>query len=272
MQILLGPSGWDAMLYVRGLTEDTATPYLVPDSAYQAYAEDVNEDFSRHIPLDYIVGNPYDQSSPWTTQTGLQRYLCSSANGFAVSPIQVTDVLYYAGSGFSVASEIAYLTLMPFSPVNRFLFSPNLLDSPSERILRDEYLDELVHYGRGGWRQVRDPATGVMAIDLYPIPVGVGVPVYARYLGAHAITTSTVNGQTVLSVPTVPEDRKRDWAKLLYAMVLEEEGARLLRARMVKAGLVEQQVDTRTIEQRIVRIREEVTASLGGYVGVIMAS
>jgi hypothetical protein len=265
LRVLLAPSQWDAVIYVRGLIEDPNADTVI-DTSLVAYAEDVNEDFSRHVPLDYVIGDPFAQTSPLVTVKGQQRYLCSSGNGFVVPPIGITDVLYRAGGALIAPNEMAYLSMTAFAPLNRFLFTTSsLIDSPSQRVLRDEYIDEMDHYGRGYAGTVLDPS-GVLAIDLFPTPETDGVPIYVRYLGAHAMTFDSDNN--VLAVATIPEYRKRDWGKLFYATVLEQEGEHMARFKMQKAGLVERQSDARTMEARIVRIREEVYAALGSYVSV----
>lgn len=259
----LGPSAsWDVVAYVRNVIEDTSTTPLVSDAAMQSYVEVVNEDFSTHSPLDYLLGSPATSASPMTTVLNQQRYVCSSANGFTPTPMFVTDVLYPAGSGYSAASEIAYLTLLPFSPINRFLFTPSLLDSPSERLLRDEYLAELAHYGYGYWSRARDGATGLPAVDLYPIPSVSGLPIYVRYCAQHTIT---VNSSTSWSVSTIPEYQKRIYGDLLLAQTLEEESDRLQKAHMIKAGINEIQGDGKTMEARIDRLRERAYSKLGAY-------
>ena len=267
----LGSSGWDAVKYVRNLTEDATQPFTVSDDAYRAYVEAVNEEFSRFMPVDYIVGNPAANSSPVNTIMNQQRYVCSVGNGFSVPPIVVTDVLYRAGTGYSAASEIAYLAILPFSPLNRFLFTPNLLDSPSERVLRDEYLNELQHYGNGYYSTAIDPSTGLLSIDLYPIPVVANIPIFVRYKGAHTLVTDNTPDQNV-TLATIPENFKAEWAKLLYCVLMEEAGDRVTRVRLAKAGLTEIQADSRGMEARINRIREEAHMALGGMAGQIVLS
>lgn len=267
LSILLGPSRWDAVQYVRALVEDpSALQEVLNDQALYAYAEDANEDFSRHIPLDYVIGDPFAQTSPLQTVKGQSRYLCNSGNGFTANPIMVTDVLYRAGGALIAPNEMAYLSMTAFAPLNRFLFTTSsLIDSPTQRILRDEYIDEMDHYGRGYFGTVLDPS-GIPAIDLYPTPEVGGLPIYVRYIAAHAITFNNVTNQA--AVPTIPENRKRDWAKLLYAIVLEQHGQHMARFKMQKVGLVEVQSDARTMEARVTRVREEVYAALGSFVTV----
>lgn len=266
-QCLIGPSQYDAVNAVRQLTEDIAAPLTIADSAYQAYVEIVNEDFSRFCPVDILVGNPVTLSSPLTTVAFQQRYVCNSGNGFTYPPMQVTDVLYRAANAFSAASEIAYLALLPFSPLNRFLFTPSLLDSPSERILRDEYLSELDHYGKGYFRVVRD-VSGLLAIELYPIPQASGTAVYARYMAQH----QTVNTSGVTTIATIPEDLKRWWVQLLYAEILIQESERFGKLNKAKAGLIDLSSDPRLLVQKGKDIREAAYLALGEANGVALMS
>jgi hypothetical protein len=265
-QVQLGTTEWDAVRYCRALTEDLYTPFVVPDESYIAYAEDVAEDFSRWVPLDIQVGNPVLGTSAFLTVANQQRYVCNVANGFASPVARVTDVLYRATNAFSAASEISYLALLPFSPLNRFLFTPSLLDSPSERILRDEYLSELDHYGKGYWGQVRDSGTGTAAIDLYPIPVTGGLPIFVRYQTIHTATASPLNDAVYLRVP---EDRKRQFARLLYCMVLEQESGRYAKATSTSAGILRGTASPQALERKIERIRSSVYLELGGALPVV---
>jgi hypothetical protein len=264
----LGVSAWDAVTYVRNRTEDITAPFIVPDSAYDAYIETVTEDFSRHVPLDYVIGDPYANTSPLVTVTGQMRYVCTSGNGFVVEPSRITDVLYRAASGYNASSEMAYLAILPFSAVNRFLSTPNLLDSPSERVLRDGYLNELAHYGQGYYWTERDSTTGRMVIVLVPIPGTSGLPVFVRFQGDHQIAVSG----TDRLIPTIPETYKRVWANLLYAEVLEQESERLMREKSLKAGLVDLMTDPRLLALQCDRIRQDAYAQLGGMTGVAAVS
>lgn len=271
---LLGTSQtWDAVAYSRALTEDDTTPFTVPDTRYQLYVEAIAEDFSRFVPLDYTVGNVTTQTSPWLTVANQAVYICNSSNGFTVPPMGITSVLYQATNAFSAASEISYLALLPYSPLNRFLFTPSLLDSPSERILRDEYLAELDHYGIGFYAIQRDPATGLLAIALYPTPATGGVPLFAQYRAGHVDTGTApvlTNGSKYL---TVPEDLKRVFGNLLFARVLEEEGDRLAKAASARAGMLEVRAgNPEVMEQKVQRVRNEAYAELGGNVPVAIHS
>jgi hypothetical protein len=259
-QVMLGASKFDAVNYCRNLTEDVWTPYTVPDSAYMSYHEDVAEDFSRFVPLDYQIGNPFTVTSTFVTVAQQQRYICNSGNGFLATPDRITDLLFQATNSFSAASEIAYLALLPFSPLNRFLFTPSLLDSPSERVLRDEYLSELEKYGRGYYGVVRDPASGLPAIDLYPMPMTAAIPIYVRYQARHL---ATIDGQGNALYATIPEAYKRQFARLLYCMVLEQEQERFARTAQVTAGILSSSSRPEQLARKITRIREKVYQELG---------
>ena len=265
---LLGASGWDAVAYVRAKEQDIAAPFRIPDTSYQSYVEDVIEDFSKWSPVEDQVGDPYAITSPLLTVRGKQRYLCNSANGFAVPPNLITDVLYQATAVFSASSEISYLALLPFSPVNRFLFTPSLLDSPSERYLRNMALTELDHYGKG-WAGIgRDRATGLLFIDLYPIPGQDGSPIFARYTASHVSVQNA--GNDVLA--TEPDNRKMLFAKLLWAQVLESEGERLSKIDSASAGFIRKTSSPEQMMTKCERIRDEVYAALGANVPEVQVS
>lgn len=266
-QVLLGSSKWDAVRYCRALTEDLYTPFSVPDESYQAFHEDVAEDLSRFLPVDYWVGNPVTNSSPLVTVANQLVYVCSSANGFTAAPHRILEVLYQATNAFSAASEISYLALLPFSPLNRFLFTPSLLDSPSERILRDEYLAELDHYGRGFYAVARDPATGLPSLAFYPIPTVAGNPLYVHYQAGHTYTTTTL-GDALYA--TIPENHKLNFARLLYCLVLEQEQERYAKATSTSAGILRGTSNPQALLQKIERIRNETYQRLGGSLPVMV--
>jgi hypothetical protein len=261
-QVLLGTSQWDAVRFCRAMTEDLYTPFIVPDESYMSYHEEVSEDFSRWVPLDYQVGNVMTSTSPFQTVVNQQRYVCNSANGFTVAPMQITDVLYRAAGSLSAVNELAFLALLPLSPLNRFLSTPYILDSPSERILRDQVLSEAGHYGQGYWGLVRDPATGLPAIDLYPIPAAAGTPIFVRYAARHTNTASEVLADA--TYPTVPEDKKRQFARLLYCMILEQEQERFAKATSTRAGILQGSASPALLDRKIERIRTETYQQLGG--------
>lgn len=268
VQIQVGPNGFDAAKYVLNQVEDVAQDYIT-DDALRIYAEVANEDFSRHIPLDYVVGNVTSNTSPLTTVAMQTRYLCSPANGFIATPIEITDVLYLSSGGFTAADEASYVYLMPFSPVNRFLLNPYILDSPSQRIIRDAWLNELAHYGQGNAGISRDAATGLLAIDVYPYPMESGTPLFVRYAAQHVLAT---DANLNITVPTIPAHHARNWARLLHLEVLEQEGDRLLRQHMLKAGITTIQRDSKTAEERIGRMRDEIYFTLGQHVGTATVS
>lgn len=266
-QCQLAASQWDAVRYARALSEDLYTPFIVPDESYMAYHEDVAEDISRFLPVDYWVGNPVLAASPLVTVANQQVYVASSGNGFAVPPSRITEFLYQATNAFSAASEISYLALLPFSPLNRFLFTPSLLDSPSERILRDEYLSELDHYGRGFYAVQRDPATGLLSIAIYPIPTVSGTPLFAHYQGNHVASA----GGIALDVwyKTIPEQNKRHFGRLLYCLVVEQEMDRYAKATSTSAGILRGSASPLALQAKVERIRNEVYQQLGGALPVV---
>jgi len=259
---LLGPAAWDAVAYVRAKSEDIAVPFKIPDTSYQVYVEEVAEEFSRWLAIEDQVGDPYAVTSPLLTVKGKQRYLCSPGNGFPVAPTTITGVLYQATSVFSASSEISYLALLPFSPVNRFLFTPSLLDSPSERVMRDEYLNELDHYGKGWADVVRDRVTGLLAIDLYPIPGQDGNPIFARYTAPFVNVPSGGNDVFV----TIPDAYKYLFAKLLWATVLEQEGSRTSKVDSAAAGFIRKTSSPELLFNKALSLRAEVYNALGGAV------
>jgi len=259
-QIQLGPSRWDAVAYVRGLCDDVLTPYVVPNETYASLAEDVAEDFSRFVPLDYWVGSPAQGTSPLVTVANQAVYVCSPANGFMVPPTRITEFAYGATELLNAGTELAWLVLLPSSPLNRFAFSPYLLDSPSERILRDQALAELSKYGQGAYAFDRDPATGLLSAAIYPAPTIAGLPLFAHYQASHVATTDSL-GSAIYA--TIPEDRKRHFARLLYCLVLEFELRRAARATSTSAGILRGTTSPGAIAAMVDRIRNETYQQLG---------
>lgn len=214
---LIGPELEDAVAYARALTGDTdPTNYQIPDASYAAITADVNRDLSRFLPLSDIVGDIYNRTSTLVTSAGVTRYICNAAGGFNEPVRSITDVLYRATGGLSGASEIGYLALLPFSPMNMFLYNPSVLDQPTGRFERDAYLNELDHYGIGKAGIIQDRATGKFAIDLFPTPGASGLPIYVRYDTNH-IATALNDGFGSVKYPTIPEQNVRDFKELLLA-------------------------------------------------------
>lgn len=267
---LVGAAGTlDAIAYARAMIEDTdSTSFTIPDASLLVMVQKAAGEYSRHAPLDEIVGNPVAATSPCMTVNAQQRYVCSAANGFVVAPMRITDVLYRAAATYNAANELAYLSILPFSPINRFLYSPNLLDSPSMRILRNQYLDELQHYGRGAAGIVRDRATGRLAVDLFPVPTGGPVPVFFRYQAAHPNTGTATDP----AYPSVPDDLAFVFGDLVYASCLDLEADRLSKSQRVRAGLLDIQGSAADLRQLADEVRFKAIGTLSAYVGVGIVS
>jgi hypothetical protein len=182
--------------------------------------------------------------------------------------MEVTDVLYRASGVFTAASEIAYLALMPVSPLNWFRIDKDLLNSPSSRHIRDQYLQELDHYGIGYWGRAVDELTGLPAIDLYPPPVTAGLPIFVRYVAQHTNTGTLANP----IYTTIPEDKKRFFAQLLYAEVLEQEADRIFKNSQLKAGMTQVWRSPPDIRAYAAIIKEDVQLALGQATGVVLVS
>jgi hypothetical protein len=221
LQCKLGAAGWDAIGWVRAKTEDAVEPFQVADSSYATYIESAVEDFSRFYPLDAQIGDVFNNTSPLVTVANQTRYVCSVANGFASEPDRIVDLLYRSGPniGLNAANDLAYLYMSPFSSPKSFLGTGGL-DQPADRVLRDYFFQELLRYGRGRFGVVRDGATGLLAFDLYPTPTQSGLPIFVRYQYSHQ---NTPDGQNNPWYRTVPSNRKRVFARMLYIAVLEEE-------------------------------------------------
>jgi hypothetical protein len=265
---------YDVIAYVRNQIEDTVAPFVVSDAALLIYVENAAEEFSKWEPLgEEIVGNiagtsGSPPSSPFQTQSYVSRYSCSVANGFAHTPAQIIDVLYRASGVFSAASEIAYLALMPVSPLNWFRIDKDLLNSPSSRHIRDQYLQELDHYGIGYWGVARD-STGLKAIDLYPPPVTAGLPIFVRYTYTHANNSGDPLNPTY---PTIPEDLKRYFAKFLLAETIEEEADRLIKRSQTKAGITQRWSSPAEAVRYACELRDRTELAMGSAVSVVKVS
>lgn len=272
--VKLSASAWDAVAYVRNQIEDLTVPFAVSDAAFSSYAEDVLEDFERWVPVVQQVGNVYANTSPMVTVVGQQRYLCTTANGFVdglgapLQPTRIIQVGYRAASGYSAAQELTYLTLLPFSPIDILGDSnTDILANPSIRYLRDKAFNELEHYGQGFAEVVQD-VSGNWALDLYPVPLTSGLPIFVRYNVAYS--TTSVNG--ALLIPTVPEYRKRHFAKLLLALVKEQECERLAKSTDQKIGIIQEKSSPDLIRKAGIELRESVYWELGGNVPAALAS
>lgn len=263
-KMLLSTSAWDAVAYIRARTEDSAQPPMIPDSSYKAYAEEAIEEYSRMAPLERQIGSALPQlTSPFMTVTNQQRYLCNATNGFTTgAPMNILEVSYRPAGGFNASNEVIYLSMLP-DAVSLLSFD---IESPVTRLLRDQTLSEISHYAVGFYSAIRD-VSGLLAIDLYPIPT-MALPVEVRYTLMHP---QTIVGGNFAYV-TIPEDHKRLVANLLYATVLEEETERLSKFRKVRAGMIENNTNPNGLYQLAQSLRDDVYNNLGGAVGAISRS
>ena len=276
----IGPSlTWDAVRFVRNKVEDPNPPLfgtpigsLIPDVAFTDYIESAAEEFSNWSPLGpVVVGNIGAQppTSPLNTISNQSRYVLDVAHGFTFPVKEVDDVLFRASGVFTAASEIAYLALMPVSPLNWFRIDKDLLNSPSSRHIRDQYLQELDHYGIGYWSRARDAATGTQALDVYPPPTTAGLPIFVRYTSTHS---NVPDGSGNPQYQTVPEDLKRHFGRFLLAEVMEQEADRLFKNQQVISGVVTRWGSAQDIRREAERIRDETRLSLDASTGQILAS
>lgn len=270
---------FDAFRYVRNKIEDPNPPPfpgpglpIVPDTALQDYVDAASKEFARWSPLgDIVVGNigASPPVSPLNTIAFQSRYICNVANGFAFPVKEVTDVLYRASGVFTAASEIAYLALMPVSPLNWFRIDKDLLNSPSSRHIRDQYLQELDHYGIGYWGRARDAATGTQAIDIYPIPTVNGLPIFVRYTTYHAQTPDSLGNPTY---PTVPEDLTVYFGKFLQAEVMEQEADRIYKYTQMKTGIIQQWSSAADIRMAAEYLKDDSRLALNAATGQVYVS
>jgi hypothetical protein len=270
---MIGPSlKWDAVAYVRGQIEDTNGPsFVIPDSTLALYVEAAAEEFSRLEPLgEHVVGNfgGTPPTSPLSTTPGVNRYSCSVANGFQYPVAQVTDVMFKSSGVFSAASEMSYLQLMPVSPFNWFHTEGNILSKPSTRVIREEMFDELDHYTKGFWGTARG-ADGIKVIDIYPVPTTSGLPIFVRYTSTYI---SVLDGNQNPTYPTIPEDLKRYFGKLLLVEVLEQETDRLSKSSSLKAGVMQRWSTPAAIRAYAENLKADIHNELGGSVTVVTVS
>lgn len=266
-QILLGAAAFDAVAYARALGNDSTAPFLIPDSAYLAYQEDVREDISRFLGGDYVVGTPATNASPLVTVANQQRYVCSVANGFSVEPDRISDVTYQSTPLLTNTTDFAYLALLPFSPLRRFFLSPPyIFDNPSLLTIRSSYLDVLDQLSEGFYNVVRDPTTGLLAIDLYPVPVNAGQPVYVRYQSMIPYTTNA--GNTIYA--TFPAQYATIFGKLLYCVVAEQNLNSIARSATTRAGILMESGDAANFMRTIDVMRAECYQRLGATLPVAL--
>ena len=263
LTVKVGPSAYDSMVFARSMLEDDTAPYTIPDSRFTIYADAVAKDFSRFAPLDDIVGTPYNQTSPLNTVAGQQRYVCTSGNGFVANPTRIVEVKGNQ-SGLNASTDTAYFFLDPYLTARGFL-GPAAIDQPSQRVIRDSYLDELAQYGKTFYDVVRDRPTGKLAIDLYPIPAS-SFPVYVRYQAVHPQTGSVPD----LIYVTIPDEYTQAFSELLYAQALFEQAGRLALRGRVKSGLIEREGTVADMRLLAVETRERVYSELGGNSAVAL--
>src|SRR5258708_22918570 len=97
-----------AIAYARSMIEDSdSTSFIVPDASMLQLVKRAAGEFSRHLPLDDVVGNPATATSPCMTSAGVQRYICDGSHGFPVTPSQVTDFPYPATPTYSAPHHTA---------------------------------------------------------------------------------------------------------------------------------------------------------------------
>lgn len=273
---------FDVFSYVRGQIGDPNPPTFagpglpfISDTTLLAYVDIAAKEFSQYVPLgDIVVGNiagtsGSPPSSPLNTVAFQSRYICTVANGFAYPVKAISDVLYRASGVFTAASEIAYLALMPVSPLNWFRIDKDLLNSPTSRHIRDQYLQELDHYGIGYWGWARDPGTGFPAIDLYPPPVTSGLPIFVRYTTYYQQVPDTFGNPTY---PTVPEDMTFHFARFMLAEVMNQEAINIYKYSSLKSGIIQQTSSPGDIRAEAARIRDETRLACGGMAGQALVS
>lgn len=261
----LGPSGWDAIKYVRGRIEDPSGPnQMISDDVFQMYAEDVLEEFSERVYGEAVVGTPWSTppASPFVTIRQQQRYILQPGTlGLPTTPIiGVTDLLWVADSTISAINDFSYLQLLPSSALARFIPTGDILDQPSYRIMREMRLDELRQYGKGYYSVSIDPATGFYAVDLAPVPLSAGIPVYIKVATSHSMDrTDPANWL----IPTIPENRKRHFARLLHATMMEQEAERVAKVKLSRGGLIEETSDANATRRQGEAERAWVLLELG---------
>lgn len=264
-QCLLGASQWDAVGYARAMTGDTnPDAFIVPDTSYEFYVEAAAETFSRFKPLgDFVLGSPMSDppTSPLNTQPYVQRYSLSPsymASQNLPPVLEITDVLYRVGEQILVGADLAFFLLIPSSPLGRFVLDPS---SPTSRILRNNFLNELDHYGVGFWTREWD-SDGFPAIDLWPIPQTESLPILVRYSSAHQVTALNDQFGSV-AYPSIMEQYKRTFGDLLYAQVLEQNAIRFAGATSLQSGIIKRTADPQMYLNLACKARNRAELALG---------
>ena len=270
-RILVGSGKEDVVGFVRDQIEDyTDGNFVIPDGTFTRLASRVTRDLARFYPMQNVVGNVFAATSPLMTVNGQQRYICNSANGFTGEIARITDVLYRATSGFNAASEIGYLALLPFSPANTFLFTPSLVDSPTRRLLRNLYLNEIDHYGIGkdqdsnGQAGIMLDSNGNFVIDLYPIPQS-ALPIYVRYDINHVVVNDSQGNATI---PTLPGAAVRHFQSLLLAEVMRIVAIRITQQVDATAGMTAIKADPEQLKDLARDLRDDTYLELGYAAGI----
>lgn len=279
----IGPLAvFDAFAFARAKVGDPNPPPFpgpglpfISDIALQSYVDVAAKEFARWTPLgDITVGNIAGSAgspptSPLNTIAYQNRYICNVGNGFAYPVKTISDVLYRASGVFTAASEIAYLALMPVSPLNWFRIDKDLLNSPTSRHIRDQYLQELDHYGIGYWCWGRDAATGTIFIELFPPPVTSGLPIFVRYTTYYSQVPDSQSNPTY---PTVPEDLTLQFGRFLLAEVMDQEAINIYKFSQTRSGIVQQWSSAADIRMNAESIRDEARLALGASTGMVLAS
>jgi hypothetical protein len=158
---------------------------------------------------------------------------------------------------------------MPVSPLNWFRIDKDLLNSPTSRHIRDQYLQELDHYGIGYWGWGRDAATGTIKIRIFPPPVTSGLPIFVTYTTYYL---QVPDGSGNPTYPTVPEDKTMQFARFLLAEVMDQEAINIYKFTQVKSGIIQQWSSAADIRMDAERVRDEARLALGSSTGMALAS
>lgn len=263
---------WDVITYVRSQIEDLTAPFLIPDLTLASYIEAAAEEFSKWEPLGaHVVGNIGSQppTSPLNSIAGVNRYACSVVNGFTYPVAEITDVSFRPSGIFTAANDFAYMSLMPASAFSMFISEGSLFQKPSSRIIRSSMFNELSHYNNGLWTSARD-ASGVKVIDIFPVPLSGGNPIFVRYTSSHIMVPAAITGDP--TYPSIPENLKRYFGKFALIEVLEQEIDRLSRSSQLKAGQMQRWSSPVAIKNYAQGLKDEVELAMGSSVTIGMVS
>lgn len=261
---LLGVSKWDAVKYVRSLTDDRGPMPVISDDAYQSYAEVANEEFSRLLPLEFQIGVTWpNPASPLVTVANQQTYILNPSNGFTRPVMNVVGIRYAPSGTINAGNESAFYMF----PDPGSLMATDIYQ-PSSRVIRDLTFGEIAHYGQSFFDLIDDPS-GFRALIISPIPTISGIPISVRYTTPHAQTTDPFGNFTFLSIP---EAYKRQWGDLLFATILDQENDRLSKFRKLRAGMIEANTNPQGLAALAAQKREDVFLALGGAVSVASRS